>query len=253
MSEKNSLSLHWNKANSVFPIEKHLENELNNLVQAKNDLLDKKGKSSEFTDWISFIKESAQATIEQQKPFVESISSHSDAIIVIGIGGSLLGTKAVYEALTHSFALSNAKEFHKKPLLFWAGHHLAQEELLELCEALESYTPSLVVISKSGGTTEPALAFRVLKQYLDNRFGIEAAQKRIFAITDPSNGTLLSISKKNHYPAFPIPQGIGGRYSIFTAVGLFPLALAGINVEEFVQGGLHAFEIFTSKENNSFT
>ena len=250
-TSKKSLAFNWHKAQSVFPLQQHLENEAPNLILAKNSLLLKKGKSAEYTDWISFMKESALNTIEQQKSMVEKICKNSNAIVVIGIGGSLLGTKAIYEALTHSFALTNPNKRNEHPLLFWAGHHLAQDELIELCEALDGYSPSLVVVSKSGGTTEPALAFRILKQYLNNRFGNEETQKRIFAITDPANGTLLSIAKENNYPSFPIPKGIGGRYSVFTSVGLLPLALAGINVTEFVQGGIQAFENCTSTENNS--
>ena len=191
MGSVSMLHLNWTHVQNVFPIQKHLDAELQNLIQAKNNLLTKNGKSSEYTDWVSFMKGSALETIAQQKDLVEKIRQHSDAIVVIGIGGSLLGTKAVYEALTHSFALAHPKKFQKHSQLFWAGHHLAQEELVELCEALDSHSPSLVVVSKSGGTTEPALAFRILKQYLEHRFGDAEAQKRIFAITDPESGTLL--------------------------------------------------------------
>ncbi len=119
---------------------------------------------------------------------------------------------------------------------------MAQDEPAELCDALDGFSPSLIVISKSGGTTEPALAFRILKNYLQSRFGEQETQKRIFAITDPSSGTLLSIAKENHYPYFTVPKGIGGRFSIFSSVGLFPLALAGIDVTDFVQGGIDALE-----------
>ncbi len=251
MSNSKSFFLNWTKANSVFPLETLLAQDTQNILSAKSMLLSKTGKSPEFTDWISFMREHALTTIERQKSFVEKISAKSDAFVVIGIGGSLLGTKAVYEALTHSFSQSNPKKLSGKPLLFWAGHHVAQEELIELCEALDFYSPSLVVISKSGGTTEPALAFRILKEYLEQRFGKVETAQRIFAITDPNNGTLLSLAKEHRYPYFPIPEGVGGRYSIFTSVGLLPLALAGINVTEFVQGGIDALENCTYQDNNS--
>ncbi len=251
MTQEKRLVLDWTKVHDVFPIEKHLANETSNLISAKKSLVSGKGKSPEFTGWVDYVKEEAQSVLRSIKKQVETICNHSDAVVVVGIGGSLLGTKAVYEALTHSFAIVNQESLHRRPVLFWAGHHIALDELSELLDALDSYSPSLIVVSKSGGTTEPALAFRILKQYLDDRFGTEEASHRIFAITDPNDGTLLKIAKENNYPHFPIPKNIGGRYSIFTPVGLLPLAISGVNVTEFVAGAEQAFYDSTSEKNHS--
>ncbi|KAB8032202.1 glucose-6-phosphate isomerase [Fluviispira multicolorata] len=251
MTQEKRLVLDWTKVHDVFPIEKHLASEANNLIAAKKALVSGKGKSPEFTGWVDYVKEESQSVLGSIKKHIDTICNHSDAVVVVGIGGSLLGTKAVYEALTHSFAIVNQETLHRRPLLFWAGHHIAIDELSELLDALDSYSPSLIVVSKSGGTTEPALAFRVLKQYIDDRFGSEEASHRIFAITDPNDGTLLKIAKENNYPHFPIPKNIGGRYSIFTPVGLLPLAIAGVNVTEFVAGAQQAFADSTSEKNHS--
>ena len=252
MHNPSELNLNWNYAKEVVPFEKYLSDELMNMRTAKTQLLTKSGKSSESTDWVSYPKHLGLHAIEVQKHLVDEVQKHSNAVVIVGIGGSLLGAKAIYEALTHTYALSNAKKFHPTPLLFWAGHHLSQDELIELCEVLDGYSPSLVVISKSGGTTEPALAFRILKQYFDKRFSVPECQKRIFAITDEHEGSLLSLAKQNHYSTFAIPRGIGGRYSVFTSVGLFPLALAGIPVLEFMKGACHAQEICTHPDYNDF-
>lgn len=251
MTHEKRLVLDWTKAHDVLPLEKLLANETNNLVAAKKALVQGTGKSPEFTGWVSFVKEEAQRTISSLKETVDNICAHSDALVIIGIGGSFLGTKAVYEALTHSFSLVSLEAFHRRPVLFWAGHHVALDEMAELLDALDSFSPSLVVVSKSGGTAEPALAFRVLKQYLEERFGEEEARHRIYAVTDPTSGTLLKIAKENQYPTFTIPKNIGGRYSVFTAASLLPLAVAGVPVSEFVEGACAAHDDCTSEKNNS--
>lgn len=251
MTNEKRLVLDWTKAHDVFPLEKHLANETQNLISAKKSLLNGSGKSPEFTGWIDYVSKDSSEALQSLKKQVDTICSHSDAVVVVGIGGSLLGTKAVYDALSHTYALVNPEAFHRRPLLFWAGHHIALDELTELLDALDSYSPSLIVVSKSGETTEPALAFRVLKNYLEERFGAQEAAHRIFAVCDPTSGTLLKIAKENNYPHFPIPKNIGGRYSVFTPVGLFPLAIAGINVTELIAGAKAAFEDCTSDKNHS--
>lgn len=248
---ENRLALDWTKAHDVFPLEKHLSQSLPQLVQAKNALVQGTGKGADYTGWVHFPKDHSKRVIEDIQKTVDNVTRHSDAVVVIGIGGSLLGAKAVYEALTHSYAALNPAEFHHRPLLFWAGAHLATDELAELLDALDLYSPSLVVISKSGGTTEPALSFKILKEYLEQRFGEKEAAARIFSVTDPESGTLLQLSKTNNYPHFPIPKNVGGRYSLFTAVGLLPLAIAGVDVEALVNGAIQATEDMTSSKNDS--
>lgn len=245
------LGLDWTKAHDVFPLEKHLTQSLPELVAAKRALANGTCKGADFTGWLRFTEDFGAKTLTDIKRAVDAITAHSDAVVVVGIGGSLLGTKAVYEALTHSFAALNPSEFHRKPLLLWAGHHLANDEFCELLDALDTLQPSIIVVSKSGGTTEPAVAFRVLKRYLDERFGTEEAQGRIFAVTDPADGTLLKLARENNYPHFPIPKNIGGRYSVFTAVGLLPLAVAGIDVQALLAGATQAARDGLSEKNES--
>ncbi len=245
-----TLTLNYSFANSVLPLEKFLEQNLSSFQKAKQSLLMQEGLGKEWTDWIPFVTRDSLQIISSQENLVEEIRAHSNAIVVIGIGGSLLGTKAVYEAFTPSFVLSQNSKPSKNPLLFWAGHHMAQDELGELLDVLDHYSPSLVVISKSGSTTETGLAFRMLKDYMEQRFGVEVAQKRIVAITDPAQGTLKSIAAKEGYSLLPVPQGIGGRYSVFSSVGLFPLALAGIDVKSFVLGAIEAKHNYSALDLN---
>lgn len=245
------IALDWTKAHDVIPLEKQLSQSLPALVQAKRALVQGTGKGGEFTGWVHFAKDTAKKVLGDIQKTVDTVTKHSDAVVVVGIGGSYLGARAVYDALTHSYAALSPSDFHRRPLLFWAGEHLANDELAELLDALDLYSPSLVVVSKSGGTTEPALAFRILKEYLEERFGEKEAGARIFAVTDPDSGTLLQLAKTHGYPHFPIPKNVGGRYSLFTAVGLLPLAIAGIDVESLVAGAIQATEDCVSEKNES--
>ena len=252
MPQSSQINLNLNYAKQVFDVQKEFTENLSQFVAAKKKLFEKTGVGSEFTDWVSYVKNAAQTALEQQEKLVQEIKSHSNALVVVGIGGSLLGTKAVYEAFTSSYPTQSNKNAPSKPVLFWAGHHLFPEYYDELCLGLEGYSPSIVVISKSGGTTEPALAFRILKRYLENRFGESEAKKRIVIITDAHSGTLLSLAKENNYPTLSIPAGIGGRYSVFTPVGLFPLAFAGMNMSQFILGACHVYEYNCDEKNDTF-
>lgn len=251
MLTEKRLTLDWTKAHDVCPLEKKLSDAQNDLWNARTELLSRRGPSPEYTGWIDYLEQSAESLCSTIDTQVSDICAHSDAVVVVGIGGSLLGTKALYSALTHSFAQLKPDLFHARPILFWAGHHLASDELIELLDALDHYSPSLVVVSKSGTTTEPALAFRVLKNYLNNRFGSAEADARVFVVTDPTSGQLHNIALEKNYPALPIPKDIGGRYSIFTAVGLLPLAIAGVPIKELIAGVRAAHEDMLSEKNKS--
>jgi glucose-6-phosphate isomerase len=250
-SEKR-LVLDWTKIQDVFPVESHLAQSHQALVAAKKSLLDGSGKGSDFLGWVRYPVDEAPKMLDSMKSVIDAVCSHSDAVVVIGIGGSYLGARAISQALTHAYSHLNPSEFSRRPLLFWAGNHMASDELAELLDALDIYTPSLVVISKSGGTTEPAMAFRILKSYMEDRFGSAEARERIFAVTDPEDGILLKLAKTEGYPHFPIPKNVGGRYSVFTPVGLLPLAIAGVDVNALVAGAQQAFEDASSEKNNSF-
>jgi glucose-6-phosphate isomerase len=245
------LILDWTKVQDVFPIESHLSHALPSLINSKKILLSGGGKGGEYTGWVRYGADEGMKQLAAIRPVVDQISSHSDAIVVVGIGGSYLGARALYQALTHTYAALNPTELHRRPLLFWAGNHLAGDELTELLDALELHSPSLIVVSKSGGTTEPAMAFRILKGYLEQRYGQAEARERIVAITDPAEGTLLRLARENRWPTFEIPRNVGGRYSLFTPVGLLPLAVAGVDVENLLAGAVQAFEDCSSEKNNS--
>ncbi len=249
-SEKR-LILDWTKIQDVFPVESHLAQSHQNIIAAKKTLLEGTGKGNDFLGWVRYVVDEAPNALEAIRPVSETICSHSDAVVVVGIGGSYLGARAIYQALTHAYGHLNPGEFARRPLLFWAGNHMASDELAELLDALDLYSPSIIVVSKSGGTTEPALAFRILKGYMEERFGKAEARERIFAITDSQDGTLHQVATDEGYPQFAIPKNVGGRYSVFTPVGLLPLAIAGVDVGALVEGARQAFEDAASEKNNS--
>lgn len=246
------LSLDWTRVQDVCPIESRLGDHFKQVIQARNSLLESTGPGSEFTGWLRLLKNSAADALRPVQDMARRIAHQSDAVVVVGIGGSNLGAKAVYDALAHAYAqLTSLRGPSAAPLLFWAGHHLATDEVIELLDVLDGYTPSLIVISKSGTTTEPALGFRILKNYLDTRFGPEESSQRIFAITDPSKGTLKKMATENGWPSLEIPPDVGGRYSVFTACGLLPLAAAGVDTEAFYGGAQDAGSAYTSKTSDS--
>ncbi|WP_337528727.1 glucose-6-phosphate isomerase, partial [Zhenhengia sp.] len=170
------------------------------------------------------------------KKAAEKIKADSDVLIVIGIGGSYLGARACIEALTHTFYNSLSKEQRKLPQVFFVGNNISGTYLRNLLDVCEGKEVSVNVISKSGTTTEPAIAFRVFKKYMEDKYGKEEAKKRIFATTDANRGALLTLAKEEGYETFVIPDDVGGRFSVLTAVGLLPIAVAGIDIEEMMQG-----------------
>jgi glucose-6-phosphate isomerase len=171
--------------------------------------------------------------LERIEKTAEHIRSVSDTTIVIGIGGSYLGARAVIEALSHSFSPLLKNKHHD---VIFAGQNISEDYLAELIELLEGRDYSIVVISKSGTTTEPAIAFRILKDHLEKKIGKQAAAQRIIAITDAKKGALRSLSETNGYETFIIPDNIGGRYSVLTPVGLLPIAISGLDIRMLVRG-----------------
>ena len=193
------------------------------------------GKGSDFLGWLhlpSSITETDIADIEQTAAKLRAC----EAVVVIGIGGSYLGTKAVVEALNNSFDWLYRKR--NNPVLLYAGHNIGEDYLHELCETLADQKFGIINISKSGTTTEPAIAFRVLKKLLEKNVGKEEAKKYIIAVTDKARGALRKLADKEGYKSYVIPDDVGGRFSILTPVGLLPIAVAGINIREFVKGAV---------------
>ena len=210
---------------------------LEKQVRLAHEMLhEKTGAGNDFLGWIDLPVDYDHEEFDRIKKAAEKIKADSDVLIVIGIGGSYLGARACIEALTHTFYNSLSKEERKLPQVFFVGNNISGTYLRNLLDVCEGKEVSVNVISKSGTTTEPAIAFRVFKKYMEDKYGKEEAKKRIFATTDANRGALLTLAKEEGYETFVIPDDVGGRFSVLTAVGLLPIAVSGIDIEEMMQG-----------------
>lgn len=198
------------------------------------------GKGAEFRDWMGLPVREKTAELDRILMAAEAIRSDSDVCVVVGIGGSYLGPRAAIELLqgpNHNLGKGKGN-----PQIFFAGNTLSTRHWNELMRLLEDKDFSVIVISKSGTTTEPAIAFRGLRWMLERKYGTDEANQRIYAITDPEKGALRQMAKEEGWQVFPIPAGAGGRFSVLTAVGLLPMAVAGIDILELMQGAAEAKE-----------
>ena len=204
-------------------------------AQQANELLHSgKGAGSDFLGWVhlpSSIDDAQIAAIEAQ---AEKLRAKAEVVICIGIGGSYLGAKAVYEAMNNSFEYLRRK--HENPTVLFAGQNISEDYTYELLDAVKDYSIAAIVISKSGTTTEPAIAFRIIKAEIEKRYGKEDAATRIVAVTDKARGALKTLATNEGYPTFVIPDNVGGRFSVLTPVGLLPLAVAGVDIKALVAG-----------------
>lgn len=219
---------------------------------AAQQLHQKTGAGNDFTGWVELPNQIDQEELARIKRAADQIASDSDLLVVVGIGGSYLGARATIEALTHSFYSMLDKDLRKRPLVFYAGNNISGKYLKELFDLFDQREVSVNVISKSGTTTEPAVAFRAIKKYMENRYGKEGARARIYATTDKARGALKTLADAEGYESFVIPDDVGGRYSVLTPVGLLPIAVAGIDLDELLRGAKDAVELFKepSLENN---
>jgi len=199
-------------------------------------------KSNSMGDWFDLPDSFPEDELARIKTVAARIAEKSDYLVCIGIGGSYLGARAVYEALDN--------EDNTKCKLLFAGNSLSSHELKKVLKKLEGKDFSLNVISKSGTTTEPAIAFRILKDALIKKYGAEEAKNRIVATTDPEAGALHDEAVKNGYERFEVPAGVGGRYSVLTPVGLFPLAVAGVDIDKLLAGARHCKETELKPESS---
>lgn len=203
---------------------------------ANKALHEKTGKGNDFLGWVNLPGSISPDQLNDIENTAKKIKSKVDLVVVIGIGGSYLGAKAVAEANSDTFA--HLKGSSKAPALLFAGQNIGEDYLSELLELLDQKPYALVVISKSGTTTEPALAFRILREHLENKVGAEKAKDLIVAVTDGSKGALRTLASQNEYKTFVIPDDVGGRFSVLTPVGLVPLALGGVDIRLLVQGAV---------------
>ncbi|NLX60925.1 MAG: glucose-6-phosphate isomerase [Tissierellia bacterium] len=234
------------------------EHELKNIwpyVKTAHDLLHKKaGPGREYTGWLDLTNSIDRDEIKRLKTVSRYIRENTDIFISIGVGGSYLGARACIEALNHNFYNALPGDRRKGPQIYFVGNNLSSSYMLDLLDLLEGKDLAISVISKSGTTMEPALAFRIFRQYMINRYGHEEAKKRIYIITDKSKGILRSLAQREGYTSFTIPEDIGGRYSVLTPVGLLPMAVAGIDIDEILQGALDGAEEYSKDtgENISY-
>ncbi len=229
------INFNYNKALDFFAKEE--VDVLQPYVDVAHDMLhNKTGLGNDFLGWVDLPNNYDKEEFARIKKAAEKIKSDSDVLVVIGIGGSYLGARAAIECLGHSFRNNLNKEERKTPEIYFAGNNISSTYLMDLLDIIKDKDVSLNVISKSGTTTEPAIAFRVLKEFLENKYGKEEAAKRIYATTDAKKGALKQVSDEEGYETFVIPDDVGGRFSVLTPVGLLPIAVAGIDIDAIMTG-----------------
>ena len=206
------------------------------------DLHRRANEEKDFVGWLDLPTNYDKEEFKRIKKAAKKIKKESDILVVIGIGGSYLGARAVIEALTSSFNNLLTSKQRKYPQILFAGNNLSSNYLNELIEYIGNKDFSVNVISKSGTTTEPAIAFRIFREILENKYGIDEARSRIYATTDKEKGALKVLAQKEGYETFVVPDNVGGRYSVLTAVGLLPIATAGIDIDKLMEGARIAEE-----------
>lgn len=206
------------------------------VMGAKETLLSKTGAGNDFLGWIDLPVDYDKEEFGRIKKAAARIQSDSDVLLVVGIGGSYLGARAAIEFLTHSFYNVLDKGRRKTPEIYFVGNSISSKYVKDLKDVLEGKDFSINIISKSGTTTEPAIAFRVFKEMLIEKYGKEEANKRIYATTDKARGALKSLATEEGYETFVVPDDVGGRFSVLTAVGLLPIAAAGLDIDKLMEG-----------------
>lgn len=218
--------------------------------QKISDLVNKTGKGNDFLGWVNLPSEINADIIADINKTAESLRKVSEVVVVIGIGGSYLGARAVIDSLSHNFSyLLKGKK--GDPLVIYAGQNIGEDYAKDLNDILDQKDYSIVVISKSGTTTEPALAFRLLKQHIEKKYGVEEAKKRIVAVTDEKRGALKVLADGEGYKTYVIPDNVGGRFSVLTPVGLLPIAIAGLDINALVKGAVAMQKITTDVNNEN--
>ncbi|WP_127582266.1 glucose-6-phosphate isomerase [Paenibacillus koleovorans] len=209
------------------------------------------GAGSDYLGWIELPKNYDKEEFARIEQAAKRIQGHSDVLVVIGIGGSYLGARAALEMLSHSFYNMLSKEKRTTPEIYFVGNNISSTYVTHLLQLLEGKDISVNVISKSGTTTEPAIAFRIFRELLETKYGKEGARERIFATTDQAKGALKKLADAEGYETFVIPDDVGGRYSVLTAVGLLPIATAGIDIGAMMEGAADAATAYSSPDLGS--
>ena len=211
--------------------------------QAKDVLVSKNGAGNDFLGWIDLPVDYDKEEFSRIEKAAEKIKKDSDVLIVIGIGGSYLGARAAIEFLRHGFYNSLPKEKRGTPEIYYVGNSISSTYLQDVIDVIGDRDFSVNVISKSGTTTEPAIAFRIFKKMLEDKYGQEEAAKRIYATTDKARGALKDLATKEGYESFVVPDDVGGRFSVLTAVGLLPIAVSGADIKALMDGAASGREL----------
>ena len=228
-------------------LEKNIMEYADTVKNIHDEMHEKASNKKEFLGWLDLPTNYDVKEFEKIKKVAKKIQQDSDILLVIGIGGSYLGARAVIESLTNTFYNLLNKEQRKMPQILYVGNNLSPNYINDLINLIGNRDLSINVISKSGTTTEPAIAFRIFRELLENKYGIKEAAKRIYVTTDKKNGALKQIAKEEKYTTFVIPDNVGGRYSVLTAVGLLPIATAGIDIDKLMQGAKFAQDKYSDK------
>lgn len=237
-----------------FISEEEVENMKKLTLDAKEILLSREGAGNDFLGWIDLPVDYDKEEFDRIKKAAAKIREDSDVLLVIGIGGSYLGARAANEFLNHSFYNNLSKEARKAPEIYYVGNSISSTYLKDLCDLLEGKDFSVNIISKSGTTTEPAIAFRIFKEMMEKKYGKAEAAKRIYATTDKERGALKKLATEEGYETFIVPDDVGGRFSVLTAVGLLPIAASGVDIDALMAGAAFARENALNaefEENNS--
>ena len=223
-----------NYTDALFSVsESELQQYVGLAESAFRKTVDKCGRGNDFLGWVDLPAQITEQSLVDVELCAQRLAAVSDVVVVVGIGGSYLGARAVIEALQHSFKTLTCTA---TPTILYAGNNMSEDYLADLLDVLAVKNYSIVVISKSGTTTEPALAFRILKQHCEQKYGVEDARNRIVAVTDKARGALKCLADQEGYATFVIPDDVGGRYSVLTPVGLLPIAAAGFDIRKLVEG-----------------
>ncbi|MDE7113243.1 MAG: glucose-6-phosphate isomerase, partial [Acetatifactor sp.] len=205
-------------------------------LDAKDVLLSRNGAGNDFLGWIDLPVDYDKEEFARIKEAAKKIQNDSEVLLVIGIGGSYLGARAAIEFLSHSFYNVVDKSVRKSPEIYFCGNSISSTYLKHLMDVVGDRDFSINMISKSGTTTEPAIAFRVFKAKLEEKYGKEGAAKRIYATTDKARGSLKNLADEEGYETFVVPDDVGGRFSVLTAVGLLPIAVSGADIDKLMEG-----------------
>ena len=244
----NKVTFDYSKA-APFVQEHEVELMKKLALDAKEVLVSKSGAGNDFLGWIDLPVDYDKEEFARIKKAAEKIQNDSEVLLVIGIGGSYLGARAAIEFLRHGFYNMVSKEIRKTPEIYFVGNSISSTYLKNLIDVIGDRDFSINMISKSGTTTEPAIAFRVLKEMMEKKYGKEEAAKRIYATTDKARGSLKSLATEEGYETFVVPDDVGGRFSVLTAVGLLPIAVSGADIDKLMEGAASGREMAL---NNAF-